>query len=142
MSVNLKDISNQVISMDKEYVTREGRKVEILTVSRNHSHSVVFLIDNEYVHCCLPNGKLTTCPEFDLVEVPKIEEGLRKHDLVIVSDEHGEGHLRFFSHYKGGEAFAFHNGDYEVGVSSWKYCRKATPQEIIAKKYALQNACS
>ena len=133
MSMSLKDISNQVISMDKEYVTRGGRKVEILTISRNHKNNVVYLVNNEEVFVCSANG-LAFSYEFDLVEVTKIEENLKTHDLVMVSDLGNSWYLRFFSHYEYDGVFAFNDGDYEGNVTQWARCRKATPQEIVANK--------
>ena len=137
MNMNQKDISNQVISMDKEYVTRDGRKVEILTVSRNNKFNVVSLIEGCIVGVHLANGKnyydeSRSCD--DLVEITKIEEGLKRHDLVMVSDGYDKWFLRFFSHYEDGKAFAFNNGVCE----GFTYCRKATPQEIVANKDELQ----
>ena len=137
MSMNQIDISNQVISMDKEYVTRDGRKVEILTVSRDNTFNVVSLIEGRIIEEHLANGKNynSECrSRADLVEITKIEEGLKRYDLVMVSDVYGKGLLRFFSHYEGDKAFAFNNGAYEGFTSPWDYCRKATPQEIIENK--------
>ena len=74
----------------------------------------------------------------DLIEITKIEEGLKQHDLVMVSDVYDTGHLRFFSHYEDGKAFAFRNGAFEGFTNHWDYCRKATPQEIIANKGRLK----
>ena len=137
MSMSQKDISNQVISMDKEYMTRDGRKVEILTISRNHQFNVVSLIEGCIVETHVANGKNYDCENVswaDLVEVTKIEEGLKEHDLVMVSLNGKDWNLRFFSHYTTGGSFAFNNGHYEGCAAHWEYCRKATPQEIIAKK--------
>ena len=76
MSMNQKDISNQVISMDKEYKTRNGYDVKVLTTSRNHKNSVVYLVNNSKIFSCSANG-LAFNYEFDLIEVTKIEEGLK-----------------------------------------------------------------
>ena len=142
MRMNKIDISNQVISMDKEYVTRDGRKVEILTVSRDNKFNVVSLIEGCVIEVHLANGKNydndhRSCA--DLVEITKIEEGLKQHDLVMVSNVYDRGYLRFFSHYEDGKAFTFNNGACEGFTNYWNYCRKATPQEIIANKRDLSN---
>ena len=141
MSMNQIDISNQVISMDKEYVTRDGRKVEILTVSRDNTFNVVSLIEGCIIEEHLANGKNynNECrSRADLVEITKIEEVLKQHDLVMVSDVYDKGLLRFFSHYEGGKALAFNSGVCEGFTTPWNYCRKATPQEIIANKEGLK----
>ena len=137
MSINNKiNISNQVISMGKEYKTRNGRDVKVLTTSRKHKNNVVYLVNNEEVFVCSANG-LAFSYEFDLIEVTKIEEGLKQHDLVMVSDVYDKWNLRFFSHYEDGKAFAFNSGACEGYTTPWDYCRKATPQEIVANKGSL-----
>lgn len=137
--INQKDISNQVISMGKEYKTRDGSKVEILTTSRDHEFNVVVLMGGTVMYY-LPNGKInnSSVKHFnDLVEVTNIEEGLNTYDLVMVSDNGRDWHLRFFRGYEDCKANAFINGRFEGFETSWEYCRKATPQEIVANKDSL-----
>lgn len=140
-SLNQKDITNQIISKDKEYKTRDGRKVEILTTSRDHTFNVVALIGGVIIEAHLSNGKKYDCESvscIDLVEVQNIEEDLKHHDLVMVSDNNYDWYLRFFSHYEEEfGVFAFNNGCCEGSTVPWKYCRKATPQEIIENKEML-----
>ena len=53
------DISNQVISMDKEYVTRDGRKVRILCTDnyKNTEYPVVAIMPNGDVLLFTKNGE-------------------------------------------------------------------------------------
>ena len=135
--INQKDISNQVISMDKEYTTRDGSKVEILTTSRDHKSNVVALVEGFILETYTQNGGFYydgSMSDLDLVEVKNIEDGLKQHDLVLVSDDGNDWYLRFFHRYDVCEVVTFLNCHYKY----WKYCRKATPQEIIENKGMLK----
>lgn len=137
---NTKDISGQVITMDKEYVTRNGKKVKVFTNTRNNKYSVVSLVDNSTLETHLPNGSIFEGKQYyhDIIEVQNVEEGIKKYDLVMVAYKISGGYsdftLRFFSHYEDGKAFAFINGKFGGSTTDWEYCRKATPEEIVANK--------
>lgn len=136
MELNQKDISKQVISMDKKYKTRDGRSVRVLCIdcAGNVHYPVLALIlewnGDETLSSFTPEGKYSglLVRNKDLIEVSPYED-FKVDDKVLVSQDGKQWYKRYFSHVSDkGNPCAFDlgstswNGQY---VTEWNFCKKA-----------------
>lgn len=131
------DISNQVISMDKEYVTRDGRKVKIIYADnyRNTGYPVVAIMPNGDVLLLTKNGKYNgdITSRLDLIDIETYKKSqFKEGDILIVGGhETRMNYMRVFSHFDGdGNCCCFEDGRQSGDVTIWEHCRKATEIEI------------
>ena len=131
------DISNQVISMDKEYVTRDGRKVRILCTDnyKNTEYPVVAIMPNGDVLLFAKNGKYNgiSTSSLDLICTETHNKSqFKEGDILIVCvSKDMMKYTRVFSHFDGdGNCCCFDDGKQSGDVTIWKHYRKATEEEI------------
>lgn len=133
MTYNQKDISNQIIEMNKQYRTRRGDNVMVLCTDRNNisGNTVVYMIVKDGgIYVSNKNGKNSFSSEFDLVEYSPYDD-LKEGDIVIVSDIGGESRYRIFSHVnEDNNLCVFIDGKSSGATTTFKFCRKATEDEI------------
>ena len=138
MTDNQIDISNQVISMDKEYVTRKGDVVRILCTDNysNPEYPVVAIVADGEIRSFAKNGKYVNCTEpnnYDLIDIWTYEKSqFKEGDILIVGVYEDQMHfMRVFSHFDDdGYCYCFLDGMRSGMLSTWEYCRKATEEEI------------
>ena len=132
------DISNQVISMDKEYVTREGKKVRILCTDNyaNPMYPVVAIIADGDIYSFAKNGKYIVIDEvndLDLIDIETYNKSQFKEGdtLIVCVYKDMMKYMRVFSHFDGdGDCCCFDDGKQSGDVTIWKHYRKATEEEI------------
>lgn len=132
-----------MIDINKQYKTRSGLPVRILCTNRKaDTFTVVGLIykDNqEITSAWTPKGnhwasELET--GLDLIEVNPYED-FKVNDVCIVGFcKNGSKLFRHFSKEINGLPYCFEDGKTSYTTEEhtvWKYCRKATPEEIATK---------
>jgi len=130
-----------IISMDKQYKTRRGRDVLLLTTNGKRASSAVVAIlehgkDNEAVVTYYANGKLlsTNTHDLDLIEVSPFE-AFEIDDKVWVWDE--DMTIASPRHFAGvrtdGYPLTWADGktSFSIGIEGyktmWDYCTKEKP---------------
>jgi hypothetical protein len=128
---------NKLIELGKIYQTREGKPIEILTISaKNTSYPVIALITHE-------DGQQETIrftaegfynkagtSENDLVEVNPYAD-FKVGDKVLVSDNGVDWEKRYFSHVTDdGKPSTFYGGSISrsniAQTIGWNFCKKVT----------------
>ena len=116
--------------MDKQYRTRDGKKVRILCIdlaSGHHpNHPVVTAITgsdgNEFIRMYHQDGRYTTCHEqssIDLIEVQPWDN-MKEGDICMVSDDGDKWHVRVFHSVCNNTPVAW---EMTSIVRRWKYCQ-------------------
>ena len=142
------DISNQVISIHKEYVTREGKKVRILCTDNyaNPMYPVVAIIADGDVYSFAQNGKyieIDGVNDLDLIDIETYNKSqFKEGDILIVGGyETKMNFMRVFSHFdEYGHCCCFDSGMQSGDVVAWDYYRKATEMEIATAFLAFDTA--
>ena len=131
------DTSNQIISMDKEYVTRDGRKVRILCTDnyKNTEYPVVAIMPSGDVLLFAKNGEYNgiSTSSLDLIYTETHNKSQFKEGdiLIVCASKDMMKHMRVFSHLDGdGNCCCFDDGKQSGDVTIWKHYRKATEEEI------------
>ena len=132
------DISNQVISMYKEYVTREGKKVRILCTDNyaNPMYPVVAIIADGDIYSFAQNGKyieIDGVNDLDLIDIETYNKSQFNQGDILIVGVYGIiiNYMRVFSHFDGyGHCCCFDSGMQSGNVVAWDYYRKATEIEI------------
>lgn len=131
-------ITNQVITMNEEYVTRDGRKVRILCTD-NHSdpeYPVVAIVGDGNISSFTKNGcyidTYSPCNS-DLIDIGTYNKSqLKEGDILIVGVfKDTMENMRVFSHFdEYGHCCCFDSGMQSGDAVAWDYYRKATEEEI------------
>lgn len=103
-----------MISMDKQYRTRDGRKVRVLCVDRVGNYPVVALLgDGESLFTFTAEGK--HFPEsgkhyLDLVEHPPAPDWPINHPIWVRDFDFETWHPRHFAKYEDGRVYTWEDG--------------------------------
>ena len=142
------DISNQVISMDKEYVTRKGEEVRILCTDNyaNPEYPVVAIIGGGDIGSFTENGRYIDAGshcDFDLIDIWTYKNSQFKQGDILIVGVYGiiTNCMRVFSHFdEYGYCCCFDSGMQSGDVVAWNDYRKATEIEIATAFLAFDPA--
>ena len=142
------DITNQVITMDGKYVTRDGRKVRILCTDNdsNSEYPVVAIIGDGDISSFTKNGKYFEYEALcysDLIDIDTYKKSqFKQGDILIVGVfKDNMKCMRVFSHFdEYGNCYCFDSGMQSGDAVVWDYYRKATEIEIATAFLAFDPA--
>ena len=132
------NISNQVISMGKEYVTRKGEKVRVLCTDNygDAAYPVVAITNGGDIYSFKENGSYLDVEEpsdYDLIDIWTYKKSqFKEGDIIIVGVfKDTMDYMRVFSHFdEYGHYCCFNSGMQSGDVIGWDFYRKATEIEI------------